>query len=227
MGGEKESAQRRLLDWEPGAPGEPQHKEGGPSRGSRDGARAHLTKEQVFIVMSAPFASEKGVSTNKTQILCVRESSSQIPMSSHSGPTFQEMNTYLLFWPPHRKPYLSPRGEVAGQLAGTFPMQIRACFLFRCHSRYFVSQGSLSGVRVEEREVVAFHSLGWIQCCAPITRHRISNACVGTQVPPVHPAWFPSAHSVTVFPPLIPYLSLTPKSSPCYTIFCKWTSHCD
>lgn len=92
MGGEKELAQRRLLDWEPGALGEPQHKEGGPSRGSRDGARAHLTKEQVFIVMSAPFASEKGVSTNKTQILCVRESSSQIPMSSHSGPTFQEMN---------------------------------------------------------------------------------------------------------------------------------------
>lgn len=91
----------------------------------------------------------------------------------------------------------------------------------------FCLRGSLSGVRVEEREIVASHDLGWIQCFAPITGRRIINACAGTQVPPVHPAWFPSSHSVAVFPSLIPYLSLTPKSSPCYTIFRKWTSHCD
>lgn len=114
MGVEKESTQRRLLDWEPGALGELQHKEGGPYGGSQDGACADLTKEHVFIIMSTPFASEKGVSTNKTQILCVRERSSQIPMSSQSGPVFQEMNTYPLSWPPQGMQCLSPRGEVAG-----------------------------------------------------------------------------------------------------------------
>lgn len=124
MGVEKESAQRRLLDWEPEALGELQRKEGGPSGGSQDGACADLTKEHVFIVTSAPFSSEKGVSTNKTQILCVRERSSQIPMSSQYGSVFQEMNTYPLSWPPQGKQCLSPRGEVEGQLAGPLLMQI-------------------------------------------------------------------------------------------------------
>ena len=35
----------------------------------------------------------------------------------------------------------------------------------------------------------------------------------------------PSSHSVPLFPPLVPHLSLFPKSSPCDTIFRKWTSH--
>lgn len=44
----------------------------------------------------APLASEKGVSTNETPILCIRESSSQTPMSSQVWPSCSEMDTAAL-----------------------------------------------------------------------------------------------------------------------------------
>ena len=55
VGVEKESTQRRLLDWEPGALGV-----GAPQGGSEDGAGADSTKERVLC------SAEEGVSTNKT-----------------------------------------------------------------------------------------------------------------------------------------------------------------
>lgn len=88
--------QRRLLEWEPGALGEPQHAQGSPSRGSQDGACADLTKELVFIVVSASLASEKGMSTNKILILWAGESSSQTPMSSQVWPSCSDMDTQQL-----------------------------------------------------------------------------------------------------------------------------------
>lgn len=66
---EKESTQRRLLDWEPGALGELQPKEGSPSGGSEDTACTDSTKGCVSIVAPAPFTSDKSVSTNKTSDL--------------------------------------------------------------------------------------------------------------------------------------------------------------
>lgn len=70
---EKEPTQRRLLDWEPGARGELQQREDGPSGGSKDGARADVTRGHVFRRADVPFISGKGVSTNKTSDLVCQE----------------------------------------------------------------------------------------------------------------------------------------------------------
>lgn len=83
----KEPTQRRLLDWEPGARGELQQREDGPSGGSKDRARADVTKGHVFRRADVPFISGKGVSTTRLQILCVRKSISLTPLSYHVWPS--------------------------------------------------------------------------------------------------------------------------------------------
>lgn len=75
----KEPTQRWLLAWGPGALGELQQREDGPSGSSKDRARADLTKGQVFRRADMPFISEKGASTNKTSDLVCQEK--QLPDS--------------------------------------------------------------------------------------------------------------------------------------------------
>lgn len=107
---EKEPTQRRLLDWEPGARGELQQREDGPSGGSKDRARADVTKGHVFRRADVPFISGKGVSTTRLQILCVRKSISLTPELPRLAQPFRK-------WTPSRSPGLPsdcsvcPHGE--------------------------------------------------------------------------------------------------------------------
>lgn len=95
------------------------------------------------------------------------------------------------------------RGELAGQLAGALPIQIWACLLLWCHSIVFSPRTVFLGWGGAQGGCCILRS-GWIQGCAPITRFKISDACAGPR--PICPSWFPSPHSVTVFPPLNPAL---------------------
>lgn len=160
------------------------------------------------------------MNTNKTQLLYVRESSSHTPISSQVRPNLSGNGHLAALQASPVKAASVPVGRGSGAAGrGTSdsdlswpsvvtPFQLFSLLEQRWRRGRLLHSMIWAGVR-------AMNSPLDVRALMPVQEPRslLSVLC------------FSSTHSVTVFPPLIPDLSLTPESSPWDTIFCKWTSH--
>lgn len=142
-------------------------------------------------------------------------------MSSQIWPNPSGNEDSAALWASPRKTVSAPmeRRRAAGRATSAAKVVLLSiggsCQLFICW-------GNVSWMGGEEREVVAFHLLGWMKYCAPITGGRIINApWAATQAPPADPSWFSffplsyhlsSSNSLLLTPPKWALLTLSSVS---------------